>query len=262
MFDFMKFIEVEDIGTVPEQFRPFYADVEGKHTLQLDNPLVKGAVEAITGLNKALSSERGLTKNLKGKAVDLSQLSDYGTTVDEIREGIQNRISELEAQVADPKKGVNVEKIKADLAQMHLAEKNNYTTANENLRSQLDSLMVDQAARIALAPVTDDPDLSLPIIQRQVSVVEEEGVRRVYVVDEQGDRRFNPATALPMTVADLVSEMKATPRFARLFNSEQPRGMPGPGPGSNRPAPRSSAPLLPTGKIAAGLAELTRSTRR
>lgn len=259
MFDFETNSEVETLDTVPEQFRPFYAqdDASSKFVLRRADPVVKGAVEAISGIHKALGNERKLTQTLKGKVVDLSALAEFGATPEEIRQGIATRISELEARLADPKAKVNIEAIKADLARAYEQEKQALAGSNSALAAQLDRLLVDNAARQALAGLTDDPDLVMPHIQPHVSVVDEDGERRVYIVNERKEVRYNPATQLPMTVGDLVAEMKGTAKYARLFNSQAPAGMPRPQ-GASRPSQAPAAELSATDKIASGLSALRR----
>ena len=117
IFNFGDNQQVSDINTVPEQFRPLYAAVEGQegvHKLKNDDPTVKGAIEAVLGLNTALLAARGDVKKVKEGVIDLSPLADYGTDVP----SIQAKIEELNAQLADAKKGkdtppVDVEKLKA-----------------------------------------------------------------------------------------------------------------------------------------------------
>ncbi len=81
------------------------------------------------------------------------------------------------------------------------------------------------------------------------------------VVDEAGDVRMGPAGS-PMTVAELVAEMKRDTNFAQAFASDTP--------GGNGTTPRSgpSAPAKKTGearsstqKIAAGLTNMQNGAR-
>lgn len=262
MFELDKHAEVEDISIVPDQFRPYYTTdpVDGRHVLRMDDPIVKSSVETISGLHKALSSERTARKTDRSKIVDLSSLSEFGSTPDEIKQGITAKIDDLTQQLADASKGgarINVEKIKQELSKAYEQEAAAKDSANSALRAQLDSVIIDNEARRALDGKTDEPELVLPFIMQQVKPVEEEGHRQVFVVDAQGDRRFNPATGHPMSIGDLVEEMKKTPKFKRLFNSEAPAGMPNPR-GAARPVPRSdsSAASTPVSKIATGLAAL------
>lgn len=254
MFDLTVNTELDDINVAPPQFQPFYKQgSEGRFVLDVENPVVKGAVDAVSGIAKALRSERELNKSLKGKVVDLSVLSEYGSTPEEIKAGIATKIEELQQQLSDPKLAkVNIEKIKQELAQAHAAEKAQKDATIGELRGQLDSMLIDNAARSAIAPFSKDPDLALLVVRQQVAVVEEDGKRQVFVVDGQGDRRYNPATQAPMTIPDLIEEMRRTPKYQRLFDSETPTGMPKPTNGA-RPAPRAAADLTPTAKIAAGL---------
>lgn len=254
MFDLATSLEVDDITTVPSQFQTFYKDNgAGKFIIDNDNPTVKGAFEAITGLNKALNSERRITQGLKGKAVDLSPLAEYGATVDEIKAGIAAKMEELQQSTDSKASRVNVQKVREELERTHAADKAARDKRIGELSTQVDSLLVDKQASAALAG-QKAPHLILPFIAQHVRVVDEDGSRRVVVVDEQGNTRFNAATGQQMNIGDLVGEMKKNPDYQRLFDSEAPGGMPRPG-NSQRPVQggRPGADLSPTAKIAANL---------
>lgn len=255
MWDFESNTEVaaDAVGTIPAQFRPFYSptpNADGKLTLRLDDVVVKGAVEAVSGLGKALGSERKLTAELKKGKVDLSALADFGATPEEIKAAV-------DAQLAAAKKGsgINPEKIREEVAK-GFAEK--LTGAEQRalaLQTQLHTMLVDRDAVSALTGKAVDPDLALPFVKQQIKVVEEDGKVGVLVVDAAGDRRYSTVTGQPMTVAELVGEMQGNPKYAPLFASTKPSGIPGPG-NTQRPVKhgaQSGSDLSPTDKIRQGL---------
>lgn len=254
-FDFVA--EIADLTKVPEQFRGFYAEdpqAAGKYRLRGDDPVVKGSVEALIGLNKALRAERGLTKDLKGKVVDLSPLGDYGKTVEEISASVKAKIDELQA--GSGKNKADIEQMRKDITAAHAKEIAAKATAVENLTGQLRTLLVDNAIRQALGDKAIDPDLAMPFVQRFVqAVLDDRGQYQVHVVNEEGAQRHNGATAQPMTIPELVKEMAGTTKYAPLFKSAAPRGS-GSSPGAaagSRPA-GDNRRLSPQEKIAAGLA--------
>ena len=239
-------------GAIPEQFRPFYEqDAESKKfKLKASDPIVKGALEAILGLNKALGAER----KAKGNKVDMSILKDFGATPEEIKAAFDAKVAELTS--ADKK--IDLPAIKAQIAEQFKTQITATETTNTALRSQLDSMMMDQAATVALSGLTDQPELVLPFIRQQLRAVEEDGVRSVIVVAEDGKTpRVSPVTAGYMTVAELVKEMTQNKGYARLFNSQAPPGLPRPGDKPGKPTPGkvgdNNVERSGTEKIAAGL---------
>lgn len=253
-FNFGENTEVTDLTKVPTQFHGLYAEADGKFKLR-DAPEVKGAVEAILGLNKALVASRAEAKAAKGKAVDISALKDFGATPEEIKAAVDAKLKELTDELAKGDKAkLNLDKIKADLAAAHSNDLKSKDTRIGALTGQLYNLLVENAATSAVAEAKGVPDLLLPFVKQQVKVVEEDGQFQVYVVDGQGDRRYSGITGQPMTIKELVAEMKSNEKYGRLFESEAPQGQ-GTPPGQQRRAGQiqTGATLTPLQKIQSGL---------
>lgn len=264
-FDFSQNTEVSDLNTVPEDFRGLYSETEegsGKYRLASDNEGVKSAVAAITRLNQALKASRAEAKANKQNKVDLSPLADYGDTPEAILEGFNSKLTELNEQLK--KKGGEdlsrqVEKIKQDLATAHAKELETRDKRVEALTGQLHGLLVTNEAKGALTEANViDADLALPFVQNQVKVAEDDGKFMVSVVDDAGDVRYSGVTGAPMTIKELVAEMKSKEKFAPLFKSEAPGGG-GTKPGGS-PAPRGAhrgdtSQLSSVAKISQGLAK-------
>lgn len=241
---------VEKLDLVPEQFRPLYGEKEGKFALKSEDPAVKGAVEAILGLNKALGAER------KTK-VDLTPLKEFGGSVEEIVAGVRTKLEELGAAAggAEKMKG-QIEKIKADLSAGHAKETQSKDARISALSGQLHSLLVDSAAKSAIAAEKGDIDLLMPFVRQRVKAVEENGVIAVQVVDEAGDQRYSGVTGTSMSILELVKELKANAKYGKLFESESPRGGgPKPGAAAGKPMRPSDEPLTSIEKIQRGFAK-------
>lgn len=245
-----EFTPVDDVNKVPEQFRGLYAQGDdGKFDV---NPDFKSVADAVTGLNKALKAERAAAK--ARTPVDLSPLADFGDNPAAIKEAVDTKLKELQDELAkggDAK--LNLDKIKSDLAAAHAKEVEKANKRGEALQSQLYGLLVENAATAAVVELKGVPELLLPFIKNQVKVIEENGEFKVFVVDGAGDQRYSGVTGSPMTIKELVAEMKANEKYGRLFESETPPGggMP---PGGGRQAPRQQGRELSANeKIAAGL---------
>lgn len=228
-FTFQENMEVKTLDTVPEQFRSFYKD-KGDSTgfrVDSDNVVVKGAVESIGKLHATLKAVRGelSTANQK-KSVDLGPLSDYGTDVPGIATYVKEKISGLTTQLDEAGKGgkVNIEKIKEEIAKANSGDMQKKDKRIEGLTGQLYKLLVENAAQEAISTEKGEATLLMPFVKEKVKVAEEDGVFKVFVVDAQGDRRFSGTTGGPMTLNELVKEMKGHEKFQRLFNSDRKEG--------------------------------------
>lgn len=215
-FEFSDSTVVKDLQTVPEQFRGMYAEDKATGTFRLrsDDPGVKGAVEALVSQRKALQQERAAVRDLKAKVVDLSPLSDFGKTPEEIATGIKTKIEELQGKKFD------LEKARADIAKGYTTEIAKRDLQVTTLRNQLETILVDNAIRQAVGDKAPNPDLVLPFAKERVRVIEDEGRLEVRVVDDTGTQRFSGITAKPLSIAEYIAEMKANAKFAQLFKSE------------------------------------------
>lgn len=247
-FSFAENTAVKEIEKVPEQFRPLYVrdDVAGVFKLKADDPVVKGSIEAVVKLDRALKAERAVTKDLKTKVVDLSPLSDYGADPEAIAKTIQAKIEELQG------KKVDVEKIKTDISKGFQSEITKRDGRLKSLQDQLENVLVTNAIRQSLGDKAVNPDLVIPFAKERVRVVDENGKLVVRVVDATGDVRHT-ASGL-MGIDELITEMRGNPQYAVLFKSQAPSGSGAPS-GASAGRPRQpDDKLTPLQKINRGLA--------
>lgn len=250
--EFFDTATLPSLDKVPDQFKPLFAKDEATGTFKIaDDPKVKGAVEAIVGLNRSLKAARAEAQGLKGKAVDLAALSDYGASVEEIAAGVKAKVEELTGQLAEKGKvKIDLDKMKSELAAAHTKEKAGLETRIKSLTDQLTVILVDNAIRQAIGDQAIDPDLLIPFVRKHVATVEDGGMFRVHVIDEQGNQRINGGTGQDMSIPELVKDMKAATKYAPLFKSEAPRGGGAPPGGSTGRVQRDSGSTLsPTEKI-------------
>ena len=217
--------ELETLDNVPSDFHAFYAETDGKFTLRNDD-VVTNAVKGITGLNKALKAARNDAKQFKGAAVDLSDLADFGQTPAEIKAAFDTKIAELQdaANSGNSKAKLDLDKIRAEFAQQKVKDEEAAKAQTGQLQSQLYNMLVINDANTAIAGLKGNSQLLMPHVKAQTKVQEENGQQVVVVVDESNSIRVNPATQLPMTVKELVEEMKASEAFAPAFASEARTG--------------------------------------
>lgn len=249
-FEFGPNETVSSLDAVPAEFRHFYEKGDEGFTL-VEN--YKGAAQAFDGLNKSLKASRKEAKDLKRSKVDLSKLSEYGETVDDIAKGIKSKVEELEDQIAS-KANINPDKIRDEVAKSFTEELDRAKQSNEGLKNQLYTLMVENVATAAIAEAKGIPELLMPYIKEQVKVVEDADKKTlsVIVVDKDGDMRHRTDGA-PMGIPDLVKQMRENEKFGRLFESDQQRGGGGTNPNKRRAAPPQGGEVTGAARISRGL---------
>lgn len=265
MWDFEKNAVVDDINTVPEQFRGLYVEKDGKFALA---DFAKGLADAYTGQTKALDKTRKDLKNANDesaarrvtKAAVLELAKGFG--IENIDE--ENPIASLEAHVktlVEKGKGggeikVNMERIKAE-SERRIAE---VTAARDKdvaaMRGTLEKYLVKQAATAALAKAGGNVDLLLDKIERVAKVVQDGDEYVVRIVDDSGEVRSDGAGGY-LDVGGYVADMKTKPAYAVCFKSDASGGN-GHRPTSQqqqfRPGQQQGAKSA-VDKIAAGLAK-------
>jgi hypothetical protein len=249
-FDFSK--EIATIEEVPENFRGLYTkDKDGKVKLDSDHQGVKSAVVAVLGLNNALKAERAASKDLKSKVktVDLTPLAEYGATPEDILKAFNTKFADVQKSKPD------VEKLRESFAREHAQALGKVQGEKDVLSKQLEALLIDNASTSAIVAEEGDAELLMPFVRSQVRLFSENGQLVARVVDAAGNVEYSGVTAKPKTPAELVKEMKANAKYARLFNSKTPSGA---GSGDPKPKGRPTQPqdreLSATEKIMAGLA--------
>jgi len=256
-FSFSDNISVDNIEKVPQDFRPLYVKKDDKYVLDQEDPKVKASVSAVTGLNQALKAARAEAK--AKQPVDLSPLSSYGTDPAGIKAKIDEELNTLKEQLKSTTP--NVEKIRESFARENAANVAKSEARADNLKKQLHRQMVVATATQAIAEAKGDADLLMPFVNSAIKTVEDAvtGEVKVQVVDAGGDVRYSGVTGQPLSIKELVAEMKMTDKYGKLFASETPRGG-GTAPGTTRKPTTNNGRQVaenanPISKIAAGISK-------
>jgi hypothetical protein len=269
-FDFATNQTVESLDTVPETFRGLYQEVTegdnaGRFTVAEG---AKGLVAAYSGLAK---NAAGLRQEKKAASDESAQrrhalksvedtLSGLGVEIGE--EGIGPAVEAFVTDLQEKVKGgsalkVDLDKIKQQFSQQEQTIRSETQQELETMLGSLRKHMVSASALGVPVKHKGSPELLLPHVERHADVVKDDnGEYVVRVKDADGSVRLN-AQGDPMSIDDLVVEMKTKDAFARAFESEVPGGT-GSTPGSmQRPAPRSNnrENMSAVEKIGAGLAK-------
>lgn len=236
--------QVTDINEVPVPLQSLYQRGDTGYSLPDD---VFQHVDP-AGFQSALDKER---KAAKEAAKALEPWKGLG----EDPAAIQAEIAKLKEEAAkkDTSAG-QFEKFKQEVAVLHQKEKEALLAQNQAMQASLESHMIESEATRILAEAKGSPALLMPHIKSSVKVLSENGKYVVRVVDSEGDPRISAQTGNPLTLSDLVTEMKGHAEFGKAF---EPSGTTGSGtrPG-NAGTPRNpgdTSKLSATDKIALGL---------
>lgn len=223
-FDFSKNQEVTKIDDVPADFRPLYKEKEDKSGFILDaaDPRVKTTVSLVTGLNVALKAARSDAKT----KIDLTLLKDFGDSPEAIKAKVDDIVAKLQEQV----KGVNVEKIRKEIEQEGKKKIDELTAQLSSQDGEFKEEFVNQRAAKAIADEKGDTELLLPIVAAHTEARRINGKYTVLVVDADKEIRYSGATGHPMSIKELVAEIKQDKRYGKLFESDK-RGGGGAAPG-------------------------------
>lgn len=247
-------LDGEGYNAVPENLRSIYTAAEGDEGKYVVPENLRPVADALTGLFSANKKARDDVKNWERKgAPDLSDLKDFGDDLPTIKEGIKSRISELEELVAKGKDGkIDLDKMRQEMKSAHQKELETKDKTNEALRGTVHKYLVTSAATEALNSEDGISELALPFVTQNVKVIEEDGDFRAIVIDGDGDPRISGGTGQPMTIRELVKEMKGQEKYAPLFKSQAKSGG-GAQPGKGAAPASAGTDASPIDKIKAGL---------
>ena len=213
------------VDEVPEGMQEHYSQREdGKYQLAVEAP--EGwALEDVAGLKSAYSKEKENRKALERKVKAYGDLDP-----DAAREAMQ-KWDEIKG--LDPKKDADriaqekFEALQGQIVKKHESELAKRDETNKKLRSQLEHMMVDQAATAALAEAGGSVDLLLPIIRSQTRVTEDDdGSLTVQVLGQDGSPRITSKAGDSgmMTIDELVQELRQSEKYGRAFDASGTSG--------------------------------------
>jgi len=216
-------LTVDTLDDVEEPSRALYVQDGDKFKLDVDG------IEDTGGLRSALQSERKARADLEKK---VKRWEGLGKSDEEIAEMLAAAAKADEDKAA---KAGEWDKLRAQMNEKHAADLRTKDEAVGKMRTSLERYLVDAAATTAIAAEKGVPALLLPHVQKHVKVVEQDGEFIAQVVDAKGDPRVN-GKGEPLSIADLVSEMRQSEIYGRAFEGSGNSGggtRPGNGGGGN-----------------------------
>lgn len=223
--------EVESVDQVPEKYRPFYTENDGKYVL--DEELV-GDQKKYTSTSANLSKAN---KEAKERRTALEAWEALGLSPDEAKEKIA---AGEKAPAGDPTKTQEeIDRVRTAITAKHQKEIEAERAKTNGYRGQLERSLIGSDAKSAIAAAKGIVPLLLPHVQSQMKLFEgDDGELVARVVDGKGEVRLN-GHGNPMTVAELVDEMKGNADFKTAFLADTTTG--GDKPNAGRQAPGGKA---------------------
>lgn len=208
---------VEKIEDAPEDLRDHYTEVDGKFVLAVE-PVGGYALEDVSGLKSALGKERTARETLERDVVRFKDIDP-----DKARTALAE-LEELKkidpASEADKIANTKFEAAKTQLLEKHGQDLSERDGRIKTLTGAVDGLVREQRATAAIAEAKGAVDLLLPHVLRFTRTVEKDGKFSVEVIDADGNGRIADSKGTPMTIKDLVAEMRQSETFGRAFDGE------------------------------------------
>lgn len=212
---------VDSLDGLSDDLKSAYEEKDGKFFLKVE-PVDGYALEDVSGLKNTLSKEMTTRKNLEKIANKFKDLDpDY----------VANALKELdELKKIDPEKEVDrlvntkLEAHKTQLVAKHEEELNSERAKSEKYRRKIEDLLRDQVATQHIAEMKGSVKLLLPHVRAFTRVVEENDDFRVEVIDQAGNVRIGDSKGSPMSIADLIREMRESEEFGRAFEGDGTSG--------------------------------------
>lgn len=258
---------VDTLDSVPEEYRIAYEQTQdGKFAVKGDlKPMFMSLKSNVTNL----ASTRKDLQRANGESAQRRQvikeyedlLTAQGVSIPEGKKAIEALQEHLTVLANSAKNGtelkVNLDNLKRDFQKQAEAARAEADTKVTKMQKSLDRHLIGDQARAALAKHKGSPELLMPIVASKVKVVPEGEEYVVRVVDTDGTVRYDAKTGNLMTIEGLVSELKASPEYARAFESESKggSGTPPKAPNNTNVPRQNAGEKTSTQKIAAGLAK-------
>lgn len=172
------------------------------------------ALEDVSGLKSAYS------KTMTEKKEALNKLKEFeGVDATKAREALQ-KLEEMANWKPEQKIKEQIDAVANQLTEKHKCEINTREQAIQGLTKQLEKVLIEAAAIKAITENKGSAELLLPHVKSSARIKKgDNGEFSVEVVDAGGNVRISPAagSTAPMSISELVTEMKGNKTFAPAF---------------------------------------------
>ncbi len=178
------------------------------------------ALENVAGLKSALASERENAKKLKKIAESVE-----GLDLDEAKSAMK-KLKDMKDWTPEQKVQEQIAAVQKQLTDKFGKELKEKETKLTSVTSQLEKTLVDNEAIKALGEHKGSVDLLLPHIRMKTKITEKDGKLIVEVIGKDGVPRISNKSGStdPMSIGELVAEMKTDETFSRAFDGARASG--------------------------------------
>lgn len=209
---------VDSIDDLPEAIQSEYKQTEeGNYILDV-TPKNGYALENTAGLKKALGAERQKASQYE------KQISAFGDLDPSDLQTKLERLQELEqidpSQEADKLLETRLKSIQDQMSSKHKKELDGVVSKYSKTEQHLQKLLIDDAAKSAIIKAGGNEKTlayMLPNVINQLSIQENDTGFSTQVRDEFGNPRIGDAQGSPMSVEQLVLEMKTLDLWQGAF---------------------------------------------
>ena len=223
-------VDKSEHETLSADVKEHYKDISGVLTLdvgsvdglELGNPTVLKST-----LQKERVSREAMEKNLKlFEGLDPEVARDAMTKIKEMDDWDPDEKLKQHKQQFETALIKKLEKESGQLAKKLNEQIATQGTDIETLTLQLGKSLIDSAAVAAISEAKGSVQLLLPVIRSLVRMVKKDGNVVVEVVGSDSLARLStkPNNTDPMTITELVEELKKSPDYARAFDGSGASG--------------------------------------
>lgn len=232
-------ISAEEHSALGEGIKSEYVEKDGKFFLDVA-PVEGYALEDVSNLKASLGKERTVREKLEKEVVKFKDLDP-----DRARAALAE-LEELKKidpdKEADKIANTKFEAARAQLLTKHEKELADERARADRYRNKIDELLRDQRATVELAKHKGSIKLLLPHIRNHTRVVEDGDDFKLEVIDASGNVRIGNSKGEPMSLEDLILEMRNSEEYGRAFEGDGKSGsgkLPGTGLGGTPGLKRS-----------------------
>lgn len=217
---------VESLDTVPETQRDLYVKgSDNKFWLDTD---YKDEIDKIAKNRDDILGEK---KGLKGVE---DMLKEAGVKPSDIKQILKERKEAAEKKALE---AGEFDKVRQQIVDQHTAELGKRDQRESALVGTISELMVDARAVEAITKAKGSVRLLLPVVKARAQVKETDGKFNLVVTDDKGVPQVRGTKSEPMTLDQLVEELKADKEYAGAFDGTGASGSGAPASGARGGAP-------------------------
>lgn len=217
---------VESLDSIPEGQRDLYVKgADNKFWLDTD---YRDEIEKITrNRDEILGEKKGL------KSVE-EMLKETGLKPDQIKQILKERKEAAEKKALE---AGEFDKVRQQIVEQHTVELSKRDAREQSLVGTISELMLDNKATEAITKQKGSIKLLLPVVKARSQVKEVDGKFVLVVTDERGTPQVRGTKSEPMTLDQLVEELKADKEYAGAFDGTGASGSGAPASGARGGAP-------------------------